>query len=380
MVKAILIIGMRRGGNHYVALDVTNYNDPQWLWEINTSTPGYAELGQTWSTPQLGQIQYGADTKWVAFVGGGYDPNQDLATPGNDTQGRAVYLINILDGSLIWSYSNAKNSNMKHCIPSDISRVDTNGDGIIDRLYVGDTGGKLWRFDIGDPDTSKWTGKVLFDSNPGTSLKRKIFYPPDVTLEKGNYEMVFFGTGDREHPKDLTKVDRLYAVNDKNLASPLTESNLYDATLDLLQEGDHLSELAILNASQGWYIKLSDPQYPGEKCLANPVIFYGVLYFTTFLPDVKPADICYMSSGSGRLYALNYTTGNAVFNLDGIGTLNDLTRNDRSTNIGVSIPSGVIVTFVGGTSVAYAGVGGGVFIPPLPINRVIIPISWRIKF
>jgi len=124
----------------------------------------------------------------VAFIGGGYDPNQDLAIPGNDTKGRAVFVIDILDGSLIWSYSYAKDSKMKYCIPSDIARVDTNGDGKIDRLYVGDMGGQMWRFDIGDPDTIKWTGKIIFDSNPGASLKRKIFYPPDVSLEKGNYE------------------------------------------------------------------------------------------------------------------------------------------------------------------------------------------------
>jgi type IV pilus assembly protein PilY1 len=86
---------------------------------------------------------------------------------------------------------------MKYCIPSDIARVDINGDGKIDRLYVGDVGGQLWRFDIGNPDTSKWTGKILFDSNPGESLKRKVFYPPDVSLEKGHYEMIFFGTGDQ---------------------------------------------------------------------------------------------------------------------------------------------------------------------------------------
>ncbi len=383
LVKAILIFGMRRGGNHYVALDVTDYNNPKWLWEISPSTPGYMELGQTWSTPQFGKIQYGADIKWVAFIGGGYDENQDLANPLNDTKGRAIYVVNISDGSPIWSYSYSKNPKMKYCIPSDIARVDTNGDGIIDRLYVGDTGGQLWRFDIGDPDTSKWTGKNIFDSSSGEALKRKIFYPPDVTLEKGNYEILFFGTGDREHPKDTTRENRLYAIKDKNLSTTLTESNLVDVTLDKLQdpsvpqvEKDNI--LNTLSTQSGWFIKLN--QNLGEKCLANSVIFYGVIYYTTFVPDLKPADICYISSGSGRLYALKYTTGNAVFNLDGIGTLSDLTRADRSSSIGVSIPSGVIVTFVGGMTMAYGGVGGGVYRPPVPATRILFPVSWKTVF
>ena len=49
---------------------------------------------------------------------------------------------------------------------------------------------------------------------------RKIFYPTDVSLEKdsyGNYELVLFGTGDREHPKSTSVVDRLYTLKDRNL-------------------------------------------------------------------------------------------------------------------------------------------------------------------
>jgi len=371
--KAILIIGMRRGGNHYVALDVTNYNNPKWLWEISTSTPGYGELGQTWSTPNIGKIKYGSGEKWVAFIGGGYDPNQDLATPGNDTKGRAVYVIDILDGSLIWSYSYAKNSKMNYCIPSDIARVDTNGDGKIDRLYVGDVGGQMWRFDIGDSDTSKWTGKILFDSNPGESLKRKIFYPPDVTLEKGNYEILFFGTGDREAPKEKTVLNRLYAIKDKNLSNTLKEADLFDVT------GIEATFEAI-DAKSGWYIRLDGL---GEKSLSTSVLFYGVVYYTTFTPSFgDPGDVCFLGEGTGKLYALKYKTGYAALDLDDDGTISPI--DDRSTVMGeewkTTIPSGVIITFVGGRAVAYVGIGGGVYIPPLPSHRVIIPINWRIVF
>ena len=39
---------------------------------------------------------------------------------------------------------------MKYCIPGDITPIDVNGDGLIERLYAGDVGGEIWRFDIGD--------------------------------------------------------------------------------------------------------------------------------------------------------------------------------------------------------------------------------------
>ena len=65
-----------------------------------------------------------------------------------------------------------------------------------------------------------------------------------MTLENdnGNYELLLFGTGDREHPKATSPVDRLYAVKDKNLAdkdppSPYVEGDLLDVTADKLQTG-----------------------------------------------------------------------------------------------------------------------------------------------
>jgi type IV pilus assembly protein PilY1 len=139
--RVILIFGERRGGNHYYALDVTNPMAPQYLWKISPDMFDYAELGQTWSNPNIGKIAYGAGEKWVAFIGGGYDDNQDNDTPGADTKGRAIYVVDVINGSLVKRFSHAENASMTYSIPSDISRVDTNGDGKIDRLYVGDMGG-----------------------------------------------------------------------------------------------------------------------------------------------------------------------------------------------------------------------------------------------
>jgi type IV pilus assembly protein PilY1 len=391
LLKAILIFGLRRGGDRYIALDVTNRLSPQLLWEISPFTPGYEELGQSWSAPQLGKIQCGANQKWVAFIGGGYDENQDnLPVTVNDTKGRGIYVVDISTGGLIWSYSYAKNPQMKYCIPSDIARVDTDGNGMIDRLYVGDIGGRIWRFDIRDPDVNKWTAKNIFESNPGTGDQRKIFYPPDVTLEKdgGNYEMVFFGTGDREHPKsanieNFNIENRLYAVKDKNPTTTLTETDLGDVTLDLLQdpntsEADKTAIMNSLNAKNGWFIVLDENQ--GEKSLSSPVVFFGVVYYTTFTPSSgSESDPCFVGEGTGRMYALKYKTGNAVFNLDG-SLDGKVTRSDRAAFIGTGIPSGVIITFIGGTATAYVGVGGGVYRPPLPTTKSLVPVNWRILF
>jgi type IV pilus assembly protein PilY1 len=393
ITKAILIFGQRRGGNHYYALDITNPLVPKYLWKISPDMTGYGELGQTWAAPMIGKIAYMSGEKWVAFIGGGYDENQDndpVAVP--DSKGRAIYVVDVLDGSLVGGYSYEENSEMAEMafsIPSDIQRVDTNGDGKIDRLYVGDMGGRIWRFDIRDTDPTRWSAKIIFNSNTGGE-KRKIFYPPDVTLEKdsGDYEMLFFGTGDREHPKESANIDRLYAIKDKNPSAPLPETNLVDVTQDFLQDAStsETDRAAILNAlgtKDGWFIKLD--QNVGEKCLSSPVVYYGVVYYTSFAPSFgSEGDPCFVGEGTGRLYALKYKSGNAAFNLDGLGTDGTLTRSDRSTTIGTGIPSGVIITFIEGKTVAYVGVGGPggprVPKPKLLSDKSIIPVTWRIVF
>lgn len=395
ITKAILIFGQRRGGNRYYALDVTNPSSPQYLWEINPDASGslYAEIGvtdpttgrtgQTWSAPNIGKIAYGTGEKWVAFIGGGYDDNQDNdPVTVADSKGRAVFVVDVLNGSLIKRFSHAE---MTYSIPSDVAKVDTDGNGKIDRLYVGDMGGQMWRFDISDPNPTNWTVRKIFVSNPGSdsTTGRKIFYPPDITLEKGDYEIVFFGTGDRENPKDEIIVNRLYAVKDKNLVGTiLTETNLYDVTTDELQTTTDATRknqiLSLLNSADGWLIKLD----AGEKSLSAPVVFYKTVYFTTFSPlaSINPCDATF---GTARMYVLQYTTGNAAFNLDltnDTGGIKTIVKSDRSEVIGTAIPSGVIITFIQGKAVAYTGVGGGVKMPPLPYTKSLIPVNWRIVF
>jgi len=391
VTNAILIFGERRGGNRYYALDVTTPSQPKFLWYISptervyqTTTyypiTDYEELGQSWSAPIIGKIACSGSShcvdgkRVVAFIGGGYDAaNQDLENPftsSYDSFGRAIYVVDILDGSRVKRFSNAEEPTMKYSIPSDIVTLDVDGNGKIDRLYVGDMGGRMWRFDIQNADPSNWTGKIVFKSNDDGAMTnlRKIFYPPTVTLEVG-YDMLFVGTGDREHPNDKTIANRFYAVKDKNLTDTPSnrayiESDLYDATSDILQTGtaaERQAALAALHDAKGWFIQLltSTSEKEGEKCLASPVIFYGVAYFTTFTPSgtASPTDPCFVGEGTARLYEVGYKTGAAMFNLD--GTLG-YGASDRSQVIGTAIPSGVIITVIQNKVVGYAGMGGGV--------------------
>ncbi|NIS80518.1 MAG: hypothetical protein GTO14_10020, partial [Anaerolineales bacterium] len=282
--KAILICGLRRGGQYYFALDVTDPENPElpsgWVdwgvWDSDTAwrstgmigpdmttessnkaaaTYPYLEMGQTWSAPVTEMINYGGTQKPVAFIGAGYDQNQDGATPPADTMGRGLYAVDVMDGRPLWTYTNVENSDMTHSIPGSVAAIDTTGSGTVDRLYIGTTGGRLWRFEVGASDPVSWTGKVVFDADPSGTAYRKFFYPPDVAEEDG-YDMLYIGSGNRAHPLEKANIDYLYAIKDRNPATALTVSNLVNLTDGLLMTGTEAEKNAImanLDSMDGWY-------------------------------------------------------------------------------------------------------------------------------
>jgi type IV pilus assembly protein PilY1 len=261
----------------------------------------------------------------------------------------------------------------------------------------------MWRLDIGDSSTSNWTGRKVFSSNPGSGgsadVGRKIFYKPSVIVEAG-YEMMFFGTGDREHPLNQAVVDRLYGTKDKSEATIIvledSADNLHelvDVTTDDLQGVTTTSITTILsdlNTKYGWYIRLN--QISGEKVLAPALAFIEV-YFTTYAPPTLSADPCTPANQTtARVYVVSNKTGEAVHNLD---TSNDSTstsntratntdgdilmRSDRVMTLGRGIPSGVVLAITAaGDVTALVGCGGSLCAPPAPATPNTIPIYWRL--
>lgn len=452
--KVIMIFGERRGGQYYYALDVTDSSNPKYLWRISKdgllkagsasieagSNSWFTEMWETFSDPVIDRIQLSSSDKRIAmFIGAGYDnDNQDLEPPSiasADTKGRGVYVVEIgkitgsgLDiansGAKLWGYTNANNSAMTHSIPSTVSVIDADDNSYIDRLYVGDTGGKVWRLDVKGA-TSDWKGKLLFSSNSSSSERRKIFYESAVTYESDSnnrpFEMVFFGTGDREHPVRTNKdnatnpiqIDRMYGVKDKAQTYTIVESYLTDVTEDRLQEapGTSTSEINCLlsklgwgasvtgcDEQDGWYIKLD--QNSEEKVLAAATIFSGGAYYTTFSPDTTvTTDVCKAGNeGTGRLYAVHWRTGEAIMNGD---TTNDSasTTNERANNvvqgkillrsdrtlgengtIGSGIPSKPATVCMGDDCSMLIGVGGKISTIKPEDDKAKMIIYWRELF
>lgn len=336
ITKAILVFGERKGGDNYYALDVTIPASPRYLWRINSSTTGFSELGQTWSDPVIGKVKKNdgagnpAERK-AAIFGAGFDPAQaDISTVNTAAKGRGIFIVDVLTGGLIQSFTNASDSGLAYAVPSEVAAVDRNFDSFIDKIYVGDLGGNLWRFAApagSDNLIDNWVIRRQFASNPDSSSGRKIYYAPDITFKTG-YDYVFFGTGDRDNPRSTTAVDRLYAVKDTNPASgftTLTEITLTDQT-------SAINEVT----NSGFYIRLAGS---GEKVLAPAVLFNKYVIYDTFTPNNLACDV----GGRAKTYIVNLSGGYTWYNLgSGIPTGAVLVMRPTGTTAFVGSAAGVI--------------------------------------
>ena len=161
--KTIVLFAERRGGPNYYAVDITNTASPQYLWSFTDST-----IAETWSEPVVGKVKMADGTdKWVAFFGGGFNSG------ANNSSGNGFFAIDLSNGAKLWQYSNVSGSTddrkyMNFSLAASPAAVDLNNDGYIDRVYVGDIGGQIWKFDLSAVATvsgglvTNWTGKRLF--------------------------------------------------------------------------------------------------------------------------------------------------------------------------------------------------------------------------
>jgi type IV pilus assembly protein PilY1 len=236
---------------------------------------------------------------------------------------------------------------MGFSIPSSVAVIDLDSNGYADKMYVGDMGGQMLRFGrfteddgataLDFPDTNEnvndWYAHTLFD----TADTRKIFYAPSVTLERG-HDLVFFGTGDRNDACNPATDDRIYAVMDDHSDYTVDDLDLVDIT-------DPAAAPPTFTSDKGYYLQLG----PGEKVLAEGMVFNKVYYISSF--DPNNSDPC-KPGGLSRLYAFEYKTGVAVIDFDGDG------QPERSTEIGGGIPSKpVMIIPSDGTSKLLISVG-----------------------
>ena len=369
--KTIVVFGLRRGGKSYYALDITNTTSPSFLWAFTDT-----KMGETWSEPAIGKVNIGGADKFVMFVGGGYDTAQNNAT------GKAFFAVDLSNGSKLFEYYNSggnDNAYMNFSIAANPTAVDLNNNGYVDRVYVGDVGGQVWKFDVSATDTALWTGKRLFaaassQTNPPVAGEyypaQGIYGAPTLAFDSQMNLWLYVGTGDRNHPNN-TSSNRFYGIKDDTTmsnGSTLTESNLANVTST---NG---------TASSGWFFQMGT----NEKVFAAANVFNMDVLFSGFTPTTTVT--CTSGGGTAKLYAVQMSTGYAAINFS-TGTA--LSSTDatvtRSTTIGSGIASMpvIIVTPPPGSGNATASALTATTNQQLPNNPIPAPgflkqvRSWR---
>lgn len=185
----VLFFGLRRGGNAFYALDITEYfSQPSVLWKFED--PDYS--GESWGKPAIGKILLEDPNdstqfidKWIAVLPGGFAFNQENS---NDLKGKAVFVVDASNGNLIWMAGYdpdgddddtdnkllTDNSLFNFPIPSSLSLIDKNNDGYVDIIYFGNLGGHFFKANISDKDVTNWEVNNLYKTNITTSADSTI--------------------------------------------------------------------------------------------------------------------------------------------------------------------------------------------------------------
>jgi type IV pilus assembly protein PilY1 len=387
--SVMVYIGMRRGGKALYAFNMTDPDAPLLEWKITSEDTDFTQLGMTFSRPFATEIDLDGDgtrTPLLIFAGGyngGWMKDGSNARIGKDIDGNraaddignAIYVVNAETGALVWKalgpgVDNAsdtadsvfRHADMLHSIPSNISLLDTNGNEIVDRGYVGDTGGNIWRIElveatvdvdnnvIGGPKDWYVTRLADLDSAPvGTpeAGDLRFFHAPDVVQTRdstGDYDAIVIASGNRADPLDTDVQNYLFMIKDRRT---VTRTGLLDLNLkefsftditDVCVSGDETG-CANANLLNGWKMEL---EADGEKGLSKPLTANGIIFMTTYSPYGGLENTCGPSEGSGFAYLMNLNNGSVRFNLDQDADQNR-TKTDRFGDIGPGIPGDVIV-------------------------------------
>jgi type IV pilus assembly protein PilY1 len=330
-----LVFGMRRGGDNYYLLDVTDPSKPILKW-VKT----FPEFGQSWSPPVVAKVNVDSTNvvspqKAVLILGAGYDTSHD--SPGQpaepDVEGAGIFMLDLESGEPLWRAGRDDTATlvldkMTRSIPSRIRVIDFNGDGFADRMYASDLGGQIWRFDISNGQTPDKlvAGGVIARlgaegiNNPSAAETRRFYTTPDVAMfvdKNLNRRMLALsiGSGYRAHPLDVSAADRFYSLRDADVFNKLTQAK-YD-TYPIITDAD-LPDVSgtkgtVIGADgRGWKLILP----PTEKVLSDSRTFDDSIYFVTMEPRTSVTDPCQAGLSTNRLYRVSVENGDPVWQRD----------------------------------------------------------------
>jgi Tfp pilus tip-associated adhesin PilY1 len=353
---------MRRGGRAIYAFDVTDPYNPVIKWRkgcftsdttatgATICTAGWDNIGQTWSHPTVAYIsgyESGGLPKPVLIFGGGYDECEDTdsatrcaVTSPARRKGSDIWFVDADTGAIIRTYPT------HYSVPGDLAVLKDNA-GFLTSVYAADTGGNVYRINIGSYDGSTfsfWTPPTAANDSliailSETYHARKFLNGPSVVPSPG-YNAVLIGSGDREHPLKTSYAcnnmatspagtfvsNQFYMLMDRPTAYPdpkIRASDLVDVTSGTTTSTTTSGITTITNVTGGvtrtsevgWkfnFLKADGQPEPCEQTVNEGITIAGVTYFGTNTPGSGDTSTCVANLGTAKGYAIDFKTGNAI--------------------------------------------------------------------
>ncbi|MCI0604357.1 hypothetical protein L0156_15275 [bacterium] len=221
--KTVLIAGMAQGGQVYFALDITDPNNIQFMFEV--SDPA---LGNSFSPVISARLKDNTAGEIFAFVGGsGYNNKAD-------SNGSTAQIVAFdLKGNIL---KTLQVSDQLGNGTTSVYAQDANDDGTMDSLVVGTYKGELIEVKTPGSDFSKWSV-----SRSIADLGRPITAPIRMSRVEG--QRYYYGTTgklltDADMNEDPPPQEYFFAFRDIGQTVALDDLTQYDSTLGEYDDND----------------------------------------------------------------------------------------------------------------------------------------------
>ncbi|EMT9939149.1 pilus assembly/adherence protein PilC, partial [Neisseria gonorrhoeae] len=264
---------MGLGGRGAYALDLSKIDSSNLtgvsMFDVqNESKNNGVKLGYTVGTPQIGKTQNGT---YSAFLASGYAAKKI----DDSTNKTALYVYDLKD-TLGTPIAKIEAPGGKGGLSSP-TLVDKDLDGIVDIAYAGDRGGNMYRFDLSNSDSSKWSAKVIFEGD------KPITSAPAVS-RLADKRVVIFGTGSDLSEQDVVDKDQQYIYgifdDDKGTVKVTVQNGTGGGLLEQVLKEENktlfLNKGSDGSGSKGWVVKLKE----GQRVTVKPTVVLRTAFVT----------------------------------------------------------------------------------------------------
>ncbi len=309
--RTMLVGGLGAGGRSVYALDVTDPIAPpppvvsadteataasKVLWEYTD-----ANLGYVYDPPTIAKtFAYG----WVVLVASGY----------NNPGGKGfLYVLNPKTGLLLQKIPLPGDAGTD-ISPTGLSTVRgftaSRQNPYVLQAYGGDLKGNVWRFDLSDPDATKWKAELIATLKDAGGKAQPITSGVRIEIDQNNLvdRYLYVGTGKLLDQPDLTDTsvtNTLYVIKDGTRNTPEPAPTPPYSRSDLKSvSGAGIGGFSG-SLGRGWY---QDATNTSQKINSDVYADLNVVVYGFSEPSSDPC----LSALSSTLYVRELTTGNSV--------------------------------------------------------------------